>query len=85
MNLNRITAAGALALGVVVAASAQSEEAPATNAPIIVTASRTGRSADEIASGNADLAQRTSAQAASVESTASSATAIGGRRSVMAS
>lgn len=51
MNLNRITAAGALAIGVAVATSAQSEEAPATNAPIIVTASRTGRSADEIASG----------------------------------
>lgn len=51
MNLHRITAAGALALGVAFAASAQSEEAPATNAPIIVTASRTGRSADEIAAG----------------------------------
>jgi iron complex outermembrane receptor protein len=51
MNLHRITAAGALAISVAFAASAQSEEAPATNAPIIVTASRTGRSADEIASG----------------------------------
>lgn len=51
MNLNRIAVAGAFAIGVAAAASAQSEEAPATNAPIIVTASRTGRSADEIASG----------------------------------
>jgi iron complex outermembrane receptor protein len=50
MNLNRITAAGAFAIGVAVTAFAQTEEAPATNAPIIVTASRTGRSADEIAS-----------------------------------
>ncbi len=50
MKLNRLTAAGALALGVAAGAAAQAEPV-ATNAPIIVTASRTGRSADEIAAG----------------------------------
>ncbi len=50
MKLNRITAAGALALGVATGSSAQTEAAT-TNAPIVITASRTGRSADEIAAG----------------------------------